>query len=397
MSSKIEINQAVIFCGGKGNRLGKLTKNMPKPLITVSNKPFLYHLLKKLEKEKVKDVILLTGYLDKKFDAFIKKYKNEFNLKLSTRYLSERYETALRFKDVLEHLEDKFYILYGDNYWDGNFNEHKNIIQNFDLVTTLYDTMGNEEGNFKLDKNLKVIDYSQKKIKNFNHLEMGYMIGKKEPLSIFFHNFKRNIKFSDAIFNQFNKNKQLGIVSTKIRHKSIGTEKGLATTRKYFKSKKIIFLDRDGVLNKKPKKADYVKSTEEFIWKPGSLEALGYLCKKGYKVIIISNQPGVSRGKMTLKNLEDINKKIMEDLKEHDATILAFFYCLHNWNDGCQCRKPNPGLLVKAQDRYNIMLSNHYFIGDDFRDLEAGRKVFTKPVKLSNKESLINKLLELGL
>ena len=100
---------------------------------------------------------------------------------------------------------------------------------------------------------------------------------------------------------------------------------------------------------------------------------------------------------MTLKNLEDINKKINEDLKEYNAKIHDFYYCLHNWNDGCECRKPNPGLLIKAQDRYNIMLSNHYFIGDDSRDFEAGRKVFTKSIKLSNNESLIDKLLELDL
>ena len=322
MSNKIEINQAVIFCGGKGNRLGKLTKNTPKPLITVSNKPFLYHLLKKRETQKVKDFILLTGYLDKKFDSFIKKYKSEFNLTLSTRYLPERYETALRFKDALEQLDDQFYILYGDNYWDGNFEEHKNIIENFDLVTTLYDTMGNEEGNFKLDKNLKVIDYSQKKIKNFNHLEMGYMIGKKEPLSMFFNNFKRNIKFSDATFNQFNKNKQLGVVSTKIRHKSIGTEKGLATTRKYFKTKKLVFLDR-GFLTKNLKKQIMLKVLKNLFGNQDHLK-LWVSMQKGYKVIIISNQPGVSRGKMTLKNLEDINKKINEDLKEYNAKFMTF-------------------------------------------------------------------------
>tara|TARA_B000000609_G_scaffold158381_1_gene156327 strand:- start:7889 stop:9082 length:1194 start_codon:yes stop_codon:yes gene_type:complete len=397
MTKNNEIKQAVIFCGGKGSRLGKLTKHNPKPLLTVNHKPFLYHLIKKLEGQKVKNVILLTGYLDKKFELFKKKYESEFHLTLSNKYLPEEYETALRLKNVLNELDDQFYILYGDNYWDGNFQKHNNMIDNFYLVTTLYDTLGHEDGNFKLDKNLKVIEHSQKKVKNFNHLEMGYMIAKKEPLSIFFESFNKNVKFSDAVFNEFRKDNQLGVVTTTIRHKSIGTEEGLKNTRKYFKSKKIIFLDRDGVLNNKPKKADYVKSVDEFIWKPGSREALQYLSKKGYKIIIISNQPGISRGKMSLKNLQEINKKIIKDLKEYDSKIYDFFYCLHNWNDGCDCRKPKPGLLIQAQDKYNLKLSDHYFIGDDQRDIEAGENSFTKTVKLSNNETLIDKLLKLDL
>ena len=83
MSSK-KIKQAIIFCGGRGSRLGKVTEKVPKPLIMINSKPFLFYLIKMLENEGVEQVILLTGYLSEKFEKFLIKYKKEFNLKIKT-------------------------------------------------------------------------------------------------------------------------------------------------------------------------------------------------------------------------------------------------------------------------------------------------------------------------
>lgn len=396
MISKSKISQAIIFCGGEGKRLGKLAQNTPKPLMIVNGKPFLFYLLKKLEQHQIKNVVLLTGHMDKKFDLFIKNYSNEFGLEISKNFLPAEFETFLRFKNIIKSLEEKFLILYGDNYWDGNFNEHLDKIKNFSLITTVYKTKGREKGNFLLDKGSLPLNYSKNK-SSYMHLDMGFMVGKKEPLVKIINNQSKNIKFSDAIFNELIRTKQLGIVETDIRHRSIGTPAGLKNTRRYLRSKKIIFLDRDGVLNIKPAKADYVKNVHEFIWKPGSIDALRLLKKYGYKVIIISNQPGIARGKMKLKDLNMINNKINQDIKKFNFIIKDFFYCLHDWDEGCDCRKPNPGLFIKAQDKYFIQLSNHYFIGDDDRDMEAGIKVYLKNVKLNDDETLIQKLKEIKL
>ena len=99
MSSK-KIKQAIIFCGGKGTRLGKVTEIVPKPLIIINSKPFLYYLLRKLENEGVDQVILLTGYLSEKFEKFLSKYSNDFKLKIETAYLDEKYETYQRIKNI---------------------------------------------------------------------------------------------------------------------------------------------------------------------------------------------------------------------------------------------------------------------------------------------------------
>ncbi len=396
MSSK-KIKQAIIFCGGRGSRLGKVTEKVPKPLIMINSKPFLFYLIKMLENEGVEQVILLTGYLSEKFEKFLIKYKKEFNLKIKTSFLDEKYETYQRIKNIENQLLENFYLLYGDNYWDGNFSQHLSLLGDYELITTAYDTKFHEEGNLKLLSKNKKIKYSKIKKDNYELLDMGFMICKKSSLIDVFKKNNKNLKFSEIIFNELIEKEKMYVVKSPVRHKSIGTQEGINLTKKYLKNKKFIFLDRDGVLNQKPKKADYIKKPEEFIWRKGSLEALKYLNEQNYKIIIISNQPGIARGKMSENDLSMINKKINLDCKIHKIKIHDMFYCLHNWDDGCFCRKPEPGLLIKAQDKYNIQLSKSYFIGDDERDIIAGKKVFTKTVKINRNDSLLDVALKLNL
>tara|TARA_B100000427_G_scaffold40044_1_gene28858 strand:- start:2604 stop:3794 length:1191 start_codon:yes stop_codon:yes gene_type:complete len=392
-----KITQAIIFCGGKGTRAGKVTDKTPKPLIIINNKPFLYHLIKKLENEGVKEVILLTGYLNIKFEKFIVKYNKEFKLDIKISYLDEKFETYQRIKNIEDQLLDRFYILYGDNYWDGNFSEHKSLLSKYDLVTTAYNTRFAERGNLNFLDKTKKIRFSETRKKDFKYLDMGFMISNKKSMVEVFKKHNENLKFSDIVFKELIKNNKLGLHTSFVRHKSIGTPEGINSTRKYLKDKKFIFLDRDGVLNEKPKKADYVKQPEEFIWKSGSIEGLKYLTDKKYKIILISNQPGIARGKMSKDDLSKINKKIISDSISKKIKIYDMFYCLHNWDEQCFCRKPEPGLLIEAQDKYNIQLSNSYFIGDDERDIEAGKKVYTNTVKINRTNSLLDVLLKLEL
>lgn len=397
MTSKLKISQAVIFCGGRGSRLGEITKTTPKPLLNINKKPFLFHLIKKLENEGVSKILLLTGYKNTLFDKFIVNFATELTSDISTNFMPEEYETAQRLKNVVNVLDKNFFLLYGDNYWDGNFKQHVNLKKNNDIVTTVFKTYKKEKGNISIKSLDKDIMFSKTKKLNYDYLDMGFMVADKEALKKFFLNYHKNEKFSDVIFPYFNSINKLGLVTTEVRHQSIGTIEGLSKTKNYLKHKKFIFLDRDGVLNERPKKADYVKDTSEFIWKKNSIKGVNYLCKLGYKIIIISNQPGVARGKMTLENLNQINKKIKQDLIKYNSKIHDFFYCLHDWNDGCSCRKPEPGLLIQAQYKYNLQLSNHIFIGDDSRDINAGEKVFMKSYLLDKRQNLYDLLKELNI
>ena len=110
---------------------------------------------------------------------------------------------------------------------------------------------------------------------------------------------------------------------------------------------KIIFLDRDGVINKKMPDGDYVKNWAEFEFIPQAIEALKFLSDNGYKIFVITNQRGVARGLMTKQNMEEIHSNMEAELRKRGINIEGIYYCAHNIEDNCECRKPKPGLILR--------------------------------------------------
>jgi len=137
--------------------------------------------------------------------------------------------------------------------------------------------------------------------------------------------------------------------------------------------KRIIFLDRDGVINIKPKEHDYVKSWSEFIFSPKIIDLLTLL-KTKYQFIIISNQQGIAKKLMTENNFEDISNKMVKELKKNSIDISAIYYCPHHVNDNCMCRKPKPGLILSALSDYSVSPELCALIGDSEQDIEAGKR-----------------------
>ena len=149
-----------------------------------------------------------------------------------------------------------------------------------------------------------------------------------------------------------------------------------------------LFLDRDGVINKNPPKHDYVKSWDEFILLPGVSDAIKLAKKHGFLVIVISNQRGVARGFMSEKAVKDIHKRLNEQLSKFGTSIDAFYFCSHDYKDKCGCRKPRPGLILKAASDHEINLSKSILIGDSESDRLAGIKAHIKTVIILNNRSL---------
>ena len=137
-------------------------------------------------------------------------------------------------------------------------------------------------------------------------------------------------------------------------------------------SKKVILLDRDGVINRKPAEGDYVKRWEEFSFLPGAIEALKLLTENTYDVYIITNQRGIALGQMDENNLNSIHKQMTSELKKHGARIKQIYYCPHGNDDNCNCRKPKPGMLLQAASEHDFNLTKAIFVGDDLRDKQAG-------------------------
>ena len=155
---------------------------------------------------------------------------------------------------------------------------------------------------------------------------------------------------------------------------------------------KYVFLDRDGVINKDPKgwtEYSYVTRWEDFHFLPGVLEALEELSLSGYKSVIISNQQGVGKGYFTEEALNNITGKMIKTIEEAGGSVAGVYYCIHAKEEGCDCRKPDSGLFLKAQKELGIeSLADMFYIGDTERDIQAGKKAGLKTVlALSGKSS----------
>jgi D-glycero-D-manno-heptose 1,7-bisphosphate phosphatase len=140
-------------------------------------------------------------------------------------------------------------------------------------------------------------------------------------------------------------------------------------------STKLIILDRDGVINQD--RDDYVKSVDEWIPLPGSLEAIALLNQAGYQIAIATNQSGLSRGYFTINDLHAMHSKMDKLLQPLGGHIDSIFFCPHTDSHGCECRKPAPGLMKEIALRYKKTGSTQPLlgvpiVGDSLRDLEAG-------------------------
>lgn len=140
----------------------------------------------------------------------------------------------------------------------------------------------------------------------------------------------------------------------------------------------LVILDRDGVINQDSE--HYIRSPEDFIPLPGSLEAIARLNEAGYTVAVASNQSGVARGLFSVETLEAIHAKLQDLLKPHGGGIDAFFICPHGPDDDCGCRKPRPGLMHQIEQHYGVVLKDVPAIGDALRDLQAAQAVGAKPI-----------------
>jgi D-glycero-D-manno-heptose 1,7-bisphosphate phosphatase len=134
---------------------------------------------------------------------------------------------------------------------------------------------------------------------------------------------------------------------------------------------KIIFLDRDGVIN--ADSPDYVKSWDEFNFLPGSLQALAELTQAGYRLIIITNQSIIGREMVPLSVLEEMHRRMQHAVESAGGAIYDIFFCPHRPDDQCECRKPRPGMILEAGRRHRIDLGKTVMIGDRAKDVMCGR------------------------
>lgn len=389
------ITQAVILAGGEGKRLKPFTLKSPKPMIPINGKPFLEYLINLLKENGIKEVVILIGYLGNKIKEYFGNGE-KFGLQIKYSFTAikndknEENKSGLRLKNAQNLLNDYFLLLYCDNYWPLQLS---NLIKHYqdhpsDILVTIYSNWDNlTKNNIYINEKGYVENYDKTRVeKKLNGVDIGFFIVNKNVLKLL---PESNFSFESDVLPKLIHEKNLSGYLTDQKYYSIGDMQRVKLTEQFLSPKKVVFLDRDGVINKKPSQANYVKSWNEFIFLPGSIEAIKLLNDNGYRVFVISNQAGIARKAMTEKDLYRIHENMQKELKIHGAKIDYIYYCPHGWNDNCSCRKPKLGMLLQASREHFIDLTKALFIGDDKRDKETGEKVGCKTIQVSAEKNLL--------
>ena len=160
------------------------------------------------------------------------------------------------------------------------------------------------------------------------------------------------------------------------------------------RQRKVIFLDRDGVINKKMAEGDYVKRWDEFQFLPGVTDALKLLAQNDCEIFIITNQRGIALGRLSEDDLGNIHANMQFFLAAHGVKISDIYYCPHD-KDACECRKPKPGMLLQAAREHSIDFSEAVLIGDSASDIAAGKAAGCKTLLVDSKKNLLQAVQEL--
>ncbi len=140
---------------------------------------------------------------------------------------------------------------------------------------------------------------------------------------------------------------------------------------------RLVILDRDGVINEE--RGECIRSLDQWRPLPGSLKAIARLCRAGIPVAVATNQSGVGRGLMSAAELAAVHERLMQDVRQAGGDLAGVFFCPHAPSDGCRCRKPLPGLLLRIEAELGLAVAGQYMVGDSLRDLQAARAAGALP------------------
>ena len=148
---------------------------------------------------------------------------------------------------------------------------------------------------------------------------------------------------------------------------------------------KAVFLDRDGVINQKPKEGEYITSWTDFHILPGVADGIALLNKAGYMVLVVTNQRCVAKGLLSVADLEKIHEQMLQTLSHAGGKLDGIYYCPHDYKPSCICRKPAPGMLLAAAQAHAVDLGSSWMVGDSEIDMQAGKSAGCKTVWVSPK------------
>ncbi|MBR3436925.1 MAG: HAD-IIIA family hydrolase [Lachnospiraceae bacterium] len=387
--------QAVILAGGRGERLRPFTDSAPKPLYPVKGVPFISRIVSQLQRFGFKEVLVLLGY---RADQVIEELGDgsRFGLRIDYDVQPESFDTGDRLKAALPKIRDVFLLCYCDNYCpvdietlSDSFLKNRAKVQ----LTVYSNKDGYTKSNLRVDpKSGQVTVYDKtRKAEGLQGVEIGYSLVRKEVLGMLGDPAGG---FSKEIFPRLAEEGSLFATVTDHRYYSIGSFERMPLTELFFSGRKAAFLDRDGTLNVRAPRASYIEKPEDLRLLPGAGEAVRLLQEAGYLTVLVSNQPGIARGRLTEEDLSRVHERLQALLHAEGASLDRIYYCPHNWDEGCDCRKPKPGLLYQAQHDLSIDLTRCVLFGDDERDVMAGNAARVPSIMVSDQYPLLQAVKE---
>lgn len=378
--------QAVIFCGGLGTRLRPITYHLPKPMVEISDKPFLEYLLHQLSGQGIKRFVLLVGYLGEIIqDYFSDGHAWGWEIKYSKG--PAEWDTGRRLWESRGLLDTNFLLLYSDNF--AQFNLYKLIESHRKKQATLTLLLAEKNnGNVRISPRGRIEDYDKNRQRQgLDFVEIGYMAVERDLIFSVYDNIPNtpDINFSEIIELLVERKQVSGLVIKEPYH-SISDEDRLKLMSEYLMPKKIILIDRDGVINVKAPQGEYIENWSAFEWVNDTVQSMKQLSGDGFSFIVITNQAGVSRGMVSEQELAKMHNLMIKELKCQNITVLGVYACMHHWDDNCECRKPKAGLFAKIAKDHLLRMDQTLYIGDDVRDCEAAYNAGCGSVLIASSE-----------
>lgn len=391
------------MAGGKGSRIASVRSDIPKPLLPINGIPVLEREIVSLVSQGFDDILITVGHLGQQIIDYFGDGNGispitgkPFNAKITYFFEETPLGNAGALFRVKDQLTDDFLLLNADAVFDIDFNRFVEAHKRFGGLVTLF-VHGNshpyDSGLLITDSNNAVLDWLTKEDDRpewyFNCVNAGLHVVNKKVLEQYIDTPKidldRQILKPLAGKNQmfvYNSPEYVEDMGTPERYERVerACQTGIMQARNLMHKQKAIFMDRDGTINKY---VPFLKDIEDFELLPGVAEAIKKINESGYLAIVVTNQPVIARGDISVDELDEIHKKMETLLGHKGAYINDTFICPHHPDSGfegeiislkidCNCRKPKPGLLLEAAKKYNIDLGASWMIGDSKRDIEAG-------------------------
>lgn len=392
--------KVVIMAGGKGTRIAQVNATVPKPMIPIEGKPILEYQIETLKKQGYTDIILIVGHMGN----VIQKYFGDgsaFGVQISYIVEEQPLGTAGALYFLKDEIQNDFLLLNGDIIFDVDIQKFLEYHCNQRTAATIL----THPNSHPYDSGIIIAD-DKNRVTNWLHKE-DERLWYKNRVNAGLHMFSPRIfeSFHEAkkcdldrdVLKPLIKEGELSVYDSPEYIKDMGTpdryyaviediKSGKVSAKNLKNKQKAIFLDRDGTINKY---VGFLTDINEFELLDGVTEAIKMINESGYLAIVVTNQPVIARGEVSVEELQEIHNKMETLLGQAGAYIDDIFYCPHHPHKGyegerpeykieCECRKPKPGMLFAAAEKYNIDLSESWMIGDGENDIEAGKNAGCK-------------------